>query len=76
MSWRPVAQREGVAKAASLVLSAANVGAGGPPTNRLGSSVGERLACHGVAPGSIPGLAYSFLFLQRTHTTAVCTYAS
>src|SRR5258706_10062860 len=35
-----------------------------PPTYRLGSSVGERLACHGVVPGSIPGLAYSFLFYR------------
>ena len=26
--------------------------------------MGERLACHGVVPGSILGLAYSFLFLQ------------
>ena len=28
-----------------------------PPTNRLGSSVGKHLACHGVVPGSILGLA-------------------
>ncbi|SRR5258706_16189463 len=48
-----------------------------PPTNRLGSSVGERPACIGKVPGSIPGLAYSFLFLHplqvRSFTRTVHT---
>ncbi len=29
-----------------------------PPTNRPGSSVVERPACHGEIPGPIPGLAH------------------
>ena len=37
------------------------VGVGDSSNIPAGSSVGERLACHGVVPGSIPGLAYSFL---------------
>ena len=36
-----------------------------PPTNRLSSSVGERLACHGEVPSSIPGSGRSFLFLHK-----------
>ena len=34
------------------------------PNNLLGGSVGERLACHRVVPGSIPGVALSSLFLH------------
>ncbi len=37
-----------------------------PPTNQLGSSVGEHPACIRKVPGSIPSLAYSFLFLQKS----------
>ena len=40
----------------------AGVGVGDPSNNQLGSSVGENFACY--VPDSIPGLAYSFLFLQ------------
>ena len=40
------------------------VGVGDPSNNQLGSSVVERFACDEVVPGSIPGLAYSFLFLH------------
>ena len=35
-----------------------------PPTYRLGSLVVEHPACARVVPGSIPGLAYSFLSQQ------------
>ena len=45
-----------------------SVGVGDPSNNWLGSSVGERFACDEVVPGSIPGLAYYFLFLQHHHT--------
>ena len=41
------------------------VGVGDPSNNQLGSSVGECFTCDEVVPGSIPGLAYSFLFLQE-----------
>ena len=37
-----------------------------PPTNQLGSSVGERFACHGVVPSSIPGLAFTFSSTVRS----------
>ena len=46
------------------VIVVTRVGLGDPSNNWLGSSVVERFACYEVVPGSIPGLAYSFLLLQ------------
>ena len=48
------------------------VGVGDPSNNRLGSSVVERFACDEVVLGSIPGLAYSFLFLQTRQEDGYC----
>ena len=63
----PAGEQDNQGRANCTTDTESDVGVGDPSNNRLGSSVGERLACYGVVPGSIPGLAYAFLFLQAEH---------